>query len=158
MTTTADLARARRLTLAQRLLLEQTRAFQPTAEHVFAAPRRFRIDVAFVAQRLAVEIQGGIWTGGRHVRGAGMRRDCEKSALLAIHGWRLINCTVEHVETGDACAWIAAALAGKGDRHDDDDAPEGAPGVREHGSGQATRDRVAGRDRRAPQRHRARMD
>lgn len=78
----------------------------------FCPPRRFRFDFAWPEQRLAVEVDGGTWTGGRHVRGTGFEADCEKSALAAIHGWRVIHLTRSHVESGVAVGWVLAALRG----------------------------------------------
>ena len=43
----------------------------PIREHRFAPPRRWRFDYAWPDRRLALEVEGGTWTGGRHVRGRG---------------------------------------------------------------------------------------
>lgn len=99
-----------KLTNEQRLLLEQARTLQPMPEWPFCPGRRFRIDVAFPAQKLAVEIEGGGWINGRHSRGGGLESDAEKSALLAIHGWRLIRCTPKQVRTGVVWGWIQQAV------------------------------------------------
>jgi len=99
-----------KLTAEQLLLMEQCKAYGPVAEHRFCPTRRFRIDVAFPAQMLAVEIEGGGFVGGRHSRGLGMESDAEKSALLAILGWRLIRCTPRQVKNGVAYAWVRQAL------------------------------------------------
>jgi len=45
--------------------------------------RRWRADFAFVEEKVLVEVQGGIWTGGRHGRGAGIENDYEKWANAA---------------------------------------------------------------------------
>ena len=79
-------------------------------EHRFHASRKWRIDVAFVERRLAVEVDGGVWTGGRHSRGSGVMDDCEKFSALAIAGWRLIRVTPAHVRDGTAVQWIKQAL------------------------------------------------
>jgi very-short-patch-repair endonuclease len=76
-----------------------------------AKPRRFRFDFAFVAQKLAVEVQGAVWTRGRHTRGGGATSDAEKLSLAAVGGWRVIVATAEHVDSGQAVAWIEQALA-----------------------------------------------
>lgn len=81
-----------------------------TREHRFHPTRRWRIDVAFVGQQLAVEVDGGVWTGGRHSRGSGVMADCEKFSALAIAGWRLIRVTPAHVRDGTAVQWIKQAL------------------------------------------------
>ena len=83
------------------------------AEHRFHDTRKWRIDCAFVAQKLAVEIDGGIWTRGRHSRGAGVVKDMEKYAALAAAGWRVIRCTPQHVMNGTALAWIRDAIDNK---------------------------------------------
>jgi hypothetical protein len=62
-----------------------------TREYRFAPPRRYRFDFACpdVSGRggIAVEIEGGSWTAGRHTRGAGFSRDCAKYNLAASMGW-----------------------------------------------------------------------
>jgi very-short-patch-repair endonuclease len=98
------------LTLEQRLLMEQCRAYQPVPEFRAVPGRRFRIDVAFPPQKLAVEIDGGAWIRGRHSRGVGIESDCEKSAALAILGWRLIRCTPQQVQKGLVFGWVRQAL------------------------------------------------
>jgi len=39
---------------------------------------------------LAVEVDGGTWTGGRHTRGAGFEADCEKLNAAVIAGFRVL--------------------------------------------------------------------
>lgn len=101
-----------KLTDMQRLLIEQCQVWGPVAELQFAKPRRWRIDVAFPLHLLAVEIDGGVWSRGRHSRGAGMLADMEKTAALAARGWRLIRCSPQHVADGTALAWVREAIAG----------------------------------------------
>ena len=40
--------------------------------------------------QLALEVQGGIWTGGRHVRGAALVKEMEKLNAAACLGWRVL--------------------------------------------------------------------
>lgn len=56
-------------------------------EHLFARPRRWRFDFAWPEFKLAVEIDGGTWSGGRHTRGAGFAKDCEKMNAAQLAGW-----------------------------------------------------------------------
>jgi hypothetical protein len=62
---------------------------------------------------LAVEIQGGIYTGGRHSRAKGYNNDCEKHNEAILLGWRLLLVTTDHVSSGEALAWIERALEKK---------------------------------------------
>jgi hypothetical protein len=66
--------------------------------------------VAFPEQKLAIECMGAVFANGHHTRGQGYSDDCEKAALLAIHGWRYIPCTGQQVKRGEALQWIEAAL------------------------------------------------
>ena len=75
-----------------------------------AMGRRWRFDFAWPAAKLAVEVQGAVWTSGRHSRGAGYTADCEKFAHAAILGWRVMPVTPNQIRRGEALAWIAAAL------------------------------------------------
>lgn len=85
----------------------------PVLEYRFHPTRKWRFDLAWPQQLLAVEIDGGVFSGGRHSRGAGYRADCEKFAEAAILGWRVIRVLPEHVKKGQALAWIERALSGK---------------------------------------------
>ena len=66
----------------------------PQYEYRFLANRRFRFDIAwpYCAPLVAIEVQGGIWTGGAHARGGGIRRDIEKHNLAVTNGWRVLYC------------------------------------------------------------------
>lgn len=60
-------------------------------EYTFADPRKFRFDLAWIAQRVAVEVDGGQWVanGGRHNRDS----DREKMNYAAANGWRVMHIT-----------------------------------------------------------------
>lgn len=96
------------------LLLLQIRAVRlpmPEREVAVIPGRRFRADFCWSARRVVCEVEGGVWTGGRHGRGAGYTADCEKYSLMAIAGWTVIRVTAEHIRSGQALNWIVAALA-----------------------------------------------
>lgn len=80
------------------------------AEYAFAAPaRRWRFDFAHVASRVAVELDGGTWAGGRHTRGAGFAKDCEKFNVAAQLGWRVFRLTPQMLKS-DPERWREAIL------------------------------------------------
>ena len=74
--------------------------------------RRFRCDLVWRPQRLVCEVEGGVWTGGRHTRGAGFTRDCEKYNELELlrPRWAVLRITAEHIRSGQALAWLERAL------------------------------------------------
>ena len=66
----------------------------PVREYDPGVPgRRFRLDFAWPAAKVAVEVQGGEWVGGRHSRGGGYTRDCERHNLLVAEGWTMFYVT-----------------------------------------------------------------
>ena len=67
-------------------------------EHRFHSTRKWRFDVAFVEQQLAVELEGGIWTRGRHTRGAGYKADMEKYNAAQQLGWRVLRFAANDLE------------------------------------------------------------
>jgi very-short-patch-repair endonuclease len=75
-------------------------------EYRFDRKRRWRLDFAWPEERFGVEVHGGIWTQGRHTRGAGFERDREKMAEALASGWRVLEVTAGQVRTGEALAWI----------------------------------------------------
>jgi len=62
----------------------------PQREFPFHPTRKWRIDFAWPSRKLAVEIDGGIWTNGSHSRGSGLVRNMEKRNAMAVMGWRLL--------------------------------------------------------------------
>lgn len=115
---------------AGELLMLQLRGLKVdgwVAEHRFLPDRRFRFDVAFPDAKIAMECDGGVWTGGRHTRGVGATSDAEKFSLAAIAGWRVLRCTPAHVRSGQAVRWILDAL-GYGGTTLAQDARSQAPG------------------------------
>ena len=97
-------------------LVEQCRIVglpAPMTELTFAKSigRRWRFDLAWPALKLAVEIDGGGFVAGRHSRGAGLEKDCEKFAEAAIMGYTVIRCTPRQVTSGQALGWIERYIA-----------------------------------------------
>jgi very-short-patch-repair endonuclease len=86
---------------------------KPVPEHRFHPPRRWRFDFAFPDQKVGIECEGGIWSGGRHVRGAGFEKDAEKYNQAALDGWTLLRFTGRMIEAGEALAQIEQALSVK---------------------------------------------
>ncbi len=84
----------------------------PEREYRFAPPRRWRFDFAWPDLLIALEVEGGTRTGGRHVRGDGYEKDCEKYNEAAIRGWRILRVTASQVRSGEALGWIQAILVG----------------------------------------------
>ena len=83
---------------------------EPECEFRFHPKRKWRFDLAWPEIMVAVEIEGGTWTGGRHVRGKGFERDCEKYNAAAILGWTLLRFTPAMIRSGVALATLQAVL------------------------------------------------
>jgi hypothetical protein len=66
---------------------------RPVTELVFAKPRRWRFDYAWPQWMIALEVEGAVWTQGRHTRGSGFVKDMAKYNAAAVLGWRVVRCT-----------------------------------------------------------------
>lgn len=71
----------------------------------------WRMDFAWPAQLVALEMDGGLYTGGRHVQGSGAEEDARKLSTAVAAGWRVLRASPRHVKQGQAVLWIAAVLA-----------------------------------------------
>ena len=85
---------------------------EPQREYPLIPGRRFRADFAWPEHRLAVEIEGGTWVNGRHVRGTGYMNDCRKYNLAVLHGWRVLRFTSEMVRDGEALDTLEQVMTG----------------------------------------------
>lgn len=84
---------SKRKDLVFQILLDRADLPWPVAEYRFHPTRKWRFDYAWVEAKLALEVDGGIWTGGKHGRGAGIVKDQEKRNAAACLGWRLLVVT-----------------------------------------------------------------
>lgn len=82
----------------------------PATELVFHPKRRWRLDFAWPTRMIAVEIHGGVHSGGRHTRGKGFVEDRAKMNEAALLGWTVIEATPEHIQSGQLRAWLLAAF------------------------------------------------
>jgi len=82
-------------------------------EFLFAEGRKFRFDFAWPEKMLAVEIEGGTYTRGRHQRPAGFADDCRKYNHAALLGWRVLRFTGDLVRSGEGVDLVRVALLGK---------------------------------------------
>lgn len=94
-------------------LLFQIRAHKlpvPVTEHRFHPVRKWRFDLSWPDKRVAVEVDGGTWTRGRHVRPMGFRNDCEKTNAAHELGWRVLRYVGAQIKSGEAVNQIARIL------------------------------------------------
>jgi len=66
-------------------------------EYMFHATRKWRADYAWPERKLLVELEGGVFSGGRHTRPMGFIGDCDKYNAAELDGWTLLRYTIEHV-------------------------------------------------------------
>lgn len=83
---------------------------EPHREYKFAKPdRAWRMDFAWPDRRIALEVEGGVWTGGRHTRGKGFLGDIEKYNSAALRGWLVFRCTPSTLDNLTTVNMIALA-------------------------------------------------
>lgn len=99
------------LEAAFRLMLQADNVPPWVEQHRFHPTRRWAFDFAWLSERVAVEVEGGVWTSGRHTRGAGFSADCEKYNEATGDGWRVLRVTAEHIDNGRALQWLNRLLA-----------------------------------------------
>lgn len=80
------------------------------AEYCFYPDRKFRFDFAWPSRKIALEVEGGTWSSGRHTTGKGFEGDCEKYNSAVVLGWKVIRATSNHVYSGAALVWVQSLL------------------------------------------------
>ena len=69
----------------------------PADEYKFHPNRKWRFDFAWPDEKVALEVQGGLFTGGRHSRGAALLKEHEKLNAAASAGWRVLYCIPQNL-------------------------------------------------------------
>ncbi len=70
----------------------------------------WRFDFAWPDLKLAVEVEGGTWNGGRHTRGKGFEEDCIKYNAAMLLGWNVARFTSGMITSGKALETIELLL------------------------------------------------
>ncbi len=83
----------------------------PVPEHRFHPTRKWRFDYAWVKQKLALEVDGGIYVNGGHSRGAARESDYTKDANAIILGWRVLRVSTGQLKDGLAILWVSQIFA-----------------------------------------------
>lgn len=102
---------ATRLAEIRRQSLERQTGLAWLAEHQFCDGRKWRFDFACLDIATAIEIDGGVWTGGRHSRGTGQVADMEKLNTAQLFGWIVLRYTPQQF---DGWAWLEDVRIAKG--------------------------------------------
>ena len=82
----------------------------PEAEYRFHPTRQWRFDFAWPDKKLAVEVEGGVFSNGRHGRGKGFTEDCVKYNQAVVLGWRVLRFTTAQIAQNEAVEIIKSAL------------------------------------------------
>ena len=96
--------------LHQRVLAQLVGFPDPATELLFHPKRKWRFDYAWPTRMIALEVHGGIHSGGRHTRGRGFVEDRAKMNEATLLGWTVLEVTPEHIKSGQLRAWLLAAF------------------------------------------------
>lgn len=81
-------------------------------EYRFHPVRRWRFDYALPTFKIALEVEGGVWTGGRHTSPTGFLGDMEKYNTATLLGWRVLRATPKELYTQKTFDMLKSAMTG----------------------------------------------
>jgi very-short-patch-repair endonuclease len=82
----------------------------PVTEFLFHPDRQWRADFAWPEAMVILEVEGGTWTRGRHVRPKGFAEDICKANAAQLMGYTVLRATGEQIRQGLAIQWLSEAL------------------------------------------------
>lgn len=91
-------------------LVKSTLHVDIVREHIFHDKRRWRFDYAIPQYRIALEVEGGVWTGGRHTSPKGFLGDMEKYNTATLLGWRVFRTTPQDLNTNTTIELLQQAI------------------------------------------------
>ncbi|KAF1025005.1 MAG: hypothetical protein GAK29_02174 [Acinetobacter bereziniae] len=71
-------------------------------EYQFNENRKWRADFHITGTKILIEVEGGIWSNGRHTRGKGYIADMEKYNSAIELGYSVFRYSTEQVKSGKA--------------------------------------------------------
>lgn len=79
-------------------------------EYKFHPTRRWRFDYAIPEHKIALEVEGGVWTGGRHTSPKGFLNDMEKYNTATLMGWRVFRTIPDELHTNATLQMLRTAM------------------------------------------------
>lgn len=79
-------------------------------EYRFTPKRKWRFDYAIPQYKIALEVEGGIWTKGRHTRPKGFIGDIEKYNTATLMGWKLLRTTPQDLTSQKTIKMLKCAI------------------------------------------------
>ncbi|MCM1066822.1 MAG: endonuclease domain-containing protein [Muribaculaceae bacterium] len=79
-------------------------------EYKFHPTRRWRFDYAIPEHKIALEVEGGVWTGGRHTSPKGFLNDMEKYNTATLMGWRVFRTIPDELHTNTTLQMLRTAM------------------------------------------------
>lgn len=92
-------------------LVEEATGQTCVCELQFHNTRKWRFDYAIPAAQVAIEVEGGAYTQGRHTRGRGFEADMEKYNTAEAMGWHVLRVTPEWLCAPKTIEMIRTATA-----------------------------------------------
>lgn len=83
-------------------------------EFEFHPKRKWRADFHLVGKKILVEVEGAIWSGGRHTRGKGYIGDMEKYNAATMMGFQVLRFSTDQVKSGHAIQQIEKMIGDLG--------------------------------------------
>jgi len=88
------------------ILIAALRLPPPQKQYRFHPTRKWRFDFAWPVGKIALEVEGGVWTQGRHVRPLGFEKDIEKYNEAALLDWLVLRTTDKSFRNGRLERWL----------------------------------------------------
>ena len=79
-------------------------------EYQFHPVRKWLFDYAIPEHKIALEVEGGVWTNGRHTRGTGFLKDIEKYNTGTLLGWRIFRTTPSELLSSNTIELLKEAI------------------------------------------------
>ena len=98
------------MTDAFTLLIKSQFGLTCIKEYKFYPTRKWRFDYSIVELKIAIEVEGGVYTQGRHTRGKGFVNDMEKYNNAACEGWLLIRVVPSKLMSADTLDFVRRAI------------------------------------------------
>jgi hypothetical protein len=90
--------------------LRQVGLPEPQAEIIFHPTRKWRFDLGYPDKMIAIEVEGAVYSRGRHTRGQGYEADCIKYNEAQRLGWAVYRFSTGQVTSGAAIQFLEQVI------------------------------------------------